>query len=206
MYKGIDISRWQGAVDFNRVKAAGMDFCLIKAGGSDAGFYTDKNFHLNVAGAMEAGLDFGFYYFVGKYCTSSEAGLADAQRFYNIIKGYLPTYPVYIDFEAPNGYNRQGNTNACISFCDYMEKQGYYAGIYASDISGFKDKLYKDQLVRFDKWVAKYSAYEPKMIPSWGIWQYSSKGRVPGIKGNVDLNRSKHNYPNIIKQHHLNGF
>lgn len=206
MFTGIDVSRWQGGIDFHKVKAAGIDFVIIKAGGSDAGFYTDKNFHLNVAGAMDAGLDFGFYYFVGPKCTSLNAGIADAERFYNIIKGYQPTYPVYIDFEAPGAGNRQGNTNACIGFCDYMEKKGYYAGIYASDISGFKDRLYKDQLLRFDKWVAKYSSYEPKMIPNWGIWQYSSKGRVDGIKGNVDMNRSRNNYPYIIRSHHLNGF
>lgn len=206
MKKGIDVSRWQGNIDFKKVKDSGIDFVIVKAGGSDAGFYTDKMFLRNVYDALEAGLHIGAYYFVGKYCKSADAGLADAKRFYRIIKDCPLDYPVYIDFEAPDATNKQGNTAACIAFCSYMESVGYYAGIYASDVSGFKDRLLPDQLVRFDKWVAKYSNYEPKVIPKWGIWQYSSKGNVPGINGHVDMNYSKNDYAEIIKQHHLNGF
>lgn len=206
MKKGIDVSRWQGNIDFKKVKDSGIDFVIVKAGGSDDGFYTDKMFLRNVYNALEAGLHIGAYYFVGKYCKSADAGLADAKRFYQIIKDCPLDYPVYIDFEAPDASNKAGNTAACIAFCSYMESVGYYAGIYASDVSGFKDRLLPDQLVRFDKWVAKYSTYEPKVIPKWGIWQYSSKGNVPGINGHVDMNYSKNDYAEIIKQHHLNGF
>ena len=86
-----------------------------------------------------------------------------------------------------------------------MEAMGYYVGIYASDISGFKDRLNINQLNAFDKWVARYGS-EPKYVKNYGIWQYSSSGVVDGIKGRVDVNYSKVDYPGIIKTHHLNGF
>ena len=72
MIKGIDVSRWQGNIDFNKVKASGVDFVIIKAGGSDSGFYTDKNFLHNVISAALAGLHIGAYYFVGKGCKSKD--------------------------------------------------------------------------------------------------------------------------------------
>lgn len=205
MIKGIDVSRWQGNIDFNKVKASGIDFVVIKAGGSDAGYYTDKNFLQNVIGAASVGLHIGAYYFVGKKCKSSADGLADAMRFGEIIKNVRLDYPVYIDFEAPDASNKQGNTDACNAFCAYMESLGYYAGIYASDISGFKDRLYLNQLSRYDKWVARYGS-EPKYVGAYGIWQSSSKGNVAGINGHVDIDYSKHDYSAIIKNKHLNGW
>lgn len=205
MIRGIDISSWQGNIDFQKVKASGIQFVIIKAGGSDSGFYTDKRFCENYKNAVLAGLSVGAYYFVGRYCKSAEAGVADAQRFYDIIKNLKLDYPVYIDFEAPNSSNKQGNTDAVNAFCLYMESLGYYVGIYASDISGFKDRLYLEQLARFDKWVARYGS-EPKLVKNWGIWQSSSKGNIPGIAGHVDLDYSRNDYAGIIKTHHLNGY
>ena len=205
MIKGIDISRWQGNIDFEKVKASGIRFVIIKAGGSDDGFYTDKRFYDNYVKATQAGLSVGAYYFVGKKCKSSADGVADAQRFHNIIKDCILDYPVYIDFEAPDATNKQGNTDAVNAFCLYMESLGYYVGIYASDISGFKDRLYLDQLNRFDKWVARYGS-EPKYVKNWGIWQSSSKGNIPGIAGYVDIDYSRNDYSGIIHTHHLNGF
>lgn len=205
MIKGIDVSNWQGNIDFASVKASGINFVILKAGGSDAGFYTDKRFYDNYRSASAQGLSIGAYYFVGKYCKSAEAGIADAQRFYDIIKNCRLDYPVYIDFEAPDSTNKQGNTDAVNAFCLYMESLGYYVGIYASDISGFKDRLYLDQLNRFDKWVARYGS-EPKYVKNWGIWQSSSKGNVKGIPGHVDLDYSRNDYSGIIKRYHLNGF
>ena len=187
------------------MKASGIQFVILKAGGSDSGFYTDKRFYDNYVKATQAGLNVGAYYFVGKKCKSSADGVADAQRFATIIKDCILDYPVYIDFEAPDSTNKQGNTDAVNAFCLYMESLGYYTGIYASDISGFKDRLYLDQLNRFDKWVARYGS-EPKYVKNWGMWQASSSGFVPGITGRVDINYSRNDYAGIIKTHHLNGF
>ena len=205
MIKGIDVSRWQGNINFENVKNAGVKFVILKAGGSDDGFYTDKTFYQNYQNAKAIGLSVGAYYFVGKGCKSSESGIYDAQRFAEIIKNCKLDYPVYIDFEAPDRTNKQGNTDACFSFCNYMELLGYYVGIYASDISGFKDRLYLDQLSAFDKWVARYGS-EPKYVTNYGIWQSSSKGQIDGIAGFVDIDFSKNDYAKIIRENHLNGF
>lgn len=205
MYKGIDISSWQGNIDFKKVKANGLDFVLIRAGGSDSGFYTDPKFVSNVCNAHNAGLAVGAYYFVGPYCKSADAGYHDAVRFHEIIKNFKFEYPVYIDFEAPNASNKQGNTDACIAFCKYMESQGYYVGIYASDISGFSEKLNVDQLNAFDKWVACWGS-SPSYVKNWGIWQSNNNTHISGISGRVDYDLSKNNYPQIMKTHHLNGY
>lgn len=205
MYSGIDASRWQGNIDWKKVADAGINFCIVKAGGSDSGFYRDKNFIINVTGALQNQIHVGAYYFVGGKCKSAADGQADAVRFYNIIKDFPLDYPVYIDFEAPDRTNKQGNTDACNAFCAQMEKYGYYAGIYASDISGFKDRLYLDQLTKYDKWVARYGS-QPKYVKKYGIWQSSSRGVVSGIRGFVDSDLSMHDYAKIIRDNHLNGF
>lgn len=206
MIKGIDVSKWQKNIDWTKVSLSGIQYAIIKAGGSDAkNPYTDKYFLKNIIGAFSNGIHVGAYYFVGKNCKSAKEGQANALRFYDIIKGLYLDYPVYIDFEAPDTSNKQGNTDAVKAFCAQMEAFGYYVGIYASDISGFKDKLYLDQLTMYDKWVARYGS-EPQYVKKYGIWQASSKGTVDGIRGNVDMDYSKYDYSQIIREKHLNGF
>ena len=205
--KGIDVSHWQKDIDWNAVKASGVEFAIIKAGGSDSGFYTDSKFRANYKAAKAAGIDVGAYYFVGKYCKSYEDGVADAKRFIAMISGMQFEYPVYIDFEAPDSSDKEGNTEACIGFCQTMEDNGYFAGIYASEISGFRDRLDDSKLQSYSHWVARYGK-RPSTIPEkvFGIWQYSSKGSVAGISGNVDMDISYVDFPSIIKKAGLNGF
>lgn len=200
---GIDISHWQGVVDFKKV-AEVFDFVIIKAGGSDAGFYRDKKFETNYKKAKEAGLRVGAYYFVGKDCTSYAAGVADAKRFIELLAGKSFEYPVFIDIEQTPIVKRQGATDAVIGFCETMETAGYYVGVYGSDISGFKDRLVLSRLSAFDKWVARYGS-KPKFVTKYGMWQKSSKGVVAGIKGNVDIDEAYLNYPAIMARTHLNG-
>lgn len=205
MIKGIDVSAWQGIIDWKKVKEAGIQFAIVKAGGSDAGNYIDKRFRENIIGAFSNGIHVGAYYFVGKNCTSQANGKEDAKRFLKILEGLYLDYPVVIDFEAPTSANKQGNTTAVKAFCEYMESYKYYVSIYASDISGFKDRLYLDQLTAYDKWVARYGS-EPKYVKQWGMWQSSSKGNIPGISGFVDIDYSKLDYATLIPANHLNGF
>ena len=124
MIRGIDVSAWQKDIDWHKVKQAGIQFAIVKAGGSDAGYYQDKYFLKNIIGASQEGINVGAYYFVGKKCKSSAEGLADAMRFHEIIKVGVYGYPVYIDFEAPDRSNKQGNTDAVKAFCEYMEAMG----------------------------------------------------------------------------------
>ena len=204
-YKGIDVSRWQGHIDWARVKAAGIQFAIIKAGGSDAGFYTDPRWKENYQNAKVNGIAVGAYYFVGPGCTSEEDGKADAQRFLNQLKGKQFEYPVFIDVEATPASAKAGATEAAIAFCRALEAAGYYAGIYSSTYSGFRDRLEDSKLTPFTHWVAQYAS-KCTYGGAYGIWQYSSSGRVDGISGNVDMDISYQNYPSIIKAGGFNGY
>lgn len=204
MKKGIDVSHWNGVINWPEVKKT-IDFAILKAGGSDSGAYTDSKFLLNYENAKKAGVPVGAYYYVGKYCVTRNDGIADAKRFLEILKGKTFEYPVYIDFEDPTAATKAGNTEACIGFCETMEAAGYYCGIYSSDISGFAERLDINKLTKFDKWVARYGS-KPGYVKEYGIWQHSCAGSVPGIIGNVDLNECYKDYPAIIKSNGLNGF
>lgn len=204
-YTGIDVSRWQGSINWALVKSAGVQFAILRCGGSDGSIFTDKFFNYNYSQCKKHNIPVGAYYIVGKHCTDALAGLVDAQNCEKIIQGKQFEYPVIIDFELPGVLTKQGNTDAVNTFCKYLENLGYYAMIYASDISGFKDRLIIKDLQAFDKWVARYGS-KPKYAVPYGIWQYSSSGNVPGISGRVDMNISYNNYPAIMRDHHLNGF
>ena len=198
MAKGIDVSHWQGVIDWLSVKESGIEFAILKAGGSDDGFYTDSTFEQNYKEVKAVGLPVGAYYYVGENCTSRADGIADAKRFLEIIKGKSFEYPVYIDLEDTAPAAKAGATEACIGFCETMEAEGYYCGIYASDVSGFAERLDITKLQKFDKWVARYGS-KPQYVKTYGMWQYSSTGTVSGISGGVDMDESYMNYPEIIK-------
>lgn len=203
---GIDVSHWQGKVDFQKVKKAGIDFAILKAGGSDRGFYEDKTFKRNYEEAKKAGVNVGAYYFVGSMFYGAEAGIADAQRFIKIIGDCQLEYPVFLDVETTQPSKREEATEAAIAFCLTMEKAGYFVGIYASDISGFREKLNHDKLTAYAHWVADYS--DPvKECKEHQMRQYSSKGYVDGVENNpTDLDYSLVDYTTIIRSKGLNGF
>lgn len=203
--KGIDISHWNGKIDFEKVKASGIDFVIIKAGGSDKGFYTDSKFLENYKKAEAAGLHIGAYYFAGKYFRGIEGGVTDAKKFIEILKGLKFDYPVFLDIEAQENRYKDQITDAAVAFCKEMEKAGYFVGIYASDISGFKDKLNHEQIKEYTHWVARYGK-EPEICKKYGIWQYTSKGSVSGISGSVDMDLSAVDYAKTIREKGFNGF
>ena len=159
--QGIDVSSWQGDIDWAKVAAMGIKFCILKAGGSDSSTrYKDKKFERNYAGAKANGIKVGCYYFNGASCTSSAAGIADAQHFLSLISGKTFDYPCFSDLEAPTSATKQGNTDAVIAFCQTVKNAGYLTGVYASDISGFKDRLDLGRIdaMGLDKWVARYGS------------------------------------------------
>ena len=203
--KGVDISHWNGDIDFNKVKAAGIEFVIIKAGGSDRGFYTDSKFRENYEKAKAAGLFVGAYYFVGKKFYGDLSGIEDAKRFIKILQGMQFEYPVYLDVETTDARYKELATDAAIAFCNTMEAAGYYVGIYASDISGFKEKLNHDRLIAYAHWVARYGK-NPEVCKKGVILQYSSKGAVDGIVGSVDLDKSSYDYSKYIIAGGFNGF
>lgn len=208
MKNGIDVSRWQGAIDWCKVKASGkVDFAILKIGGSDGGLYRDSSFERNYMGCKAHNIPCGCYFFMGCDCNSAERGERLAKEILNMLRGHEFEYPVYLDVENTNIVEKDGVTDAAYTICDIIEKAGYYVGIYGSDISTFKDRLNKDDLTRFDKWVARYPlSAEPTVIRSCGMRQHSSTGSVDGIKGNVDLDVAYYDFPAIIKNKHLNGY
>lgn len=205
MRKGIDVSRWQGVIDFNKVKAAGYDFVIIKAGGSDMGFYTDSCWEKNYKAAKAAGLHVGAYYFVGFLFYGDTAGRADALRFIRMLEGKQLELPVFVDIETTQPARRAEATEAAIAFCETMENAGYFVGIYSSDISGFKERLDHDRLKAYAHWVADYTG-DTDVCKEWQLRQISSKGIIPGINTYVDIDLTNIDYSNIMKKNGLNGF
>lgn len=205
---GIDISRWQGKVDWCKVsKDPQVKFVIAKIGGSDGGLYKDSQFDNNYYGAKGHGVPIGTYFFMGCDCNSAERGAVLGTNILNMLKGYKFEYPVYIDVEGTNIPEKAGVTDAVYTICDKLEKAGYYVGIYGSDISTFRDRLNSNELARFDKWVARYPLTSNcTVIKSCGMRQYSSTGKIDGINGNVDLDVAYYDFPKIIKEKHLNGF
>ena len=203
--KGIDVSHWQGTIDFKKVKAAGHDFVIIKAGGSDNGRYTDKKFLINYNNAVAAGLHVGAYYFNGPRCQGAASGTADAIHFLNILGKLKFDFPVFCDIEAQPAVKRIQNTEAVKAFCEKMEAAGWWVGIYASDVSGFRSRLDHSQLTKYTHWVADYT--DPVTVcTDHQMRQYSSKGKVPGISGSVDLDYSLIDYSATIKKKGLNNY
>lgn len=202
--RGIDVSHWQGVVDWPEVRKH-CTFVILKAGGSDAGFYKDSRFEYNYMRAKEAGLAVGAYYFVGKKCISAADGEADADRFAKLLEGKRFEMPVYLDFEAPPTRDKKGNTDAAVAFCNRMEDLGYFVGIYASDIAGFSDRLELSRCIPYTLWVARYGSL-PKYVRKYDMHQSSDKGRMKGISGYVDFNTCYKDFPSIIKAYGFNGY
>lgn len=200
---GIDVSKWQGNIDWEMVKESKrVSFAILKAGGSDKGFYTDPKFYENYEACKKERIPVGAYYFAGpKFGADPGNGIADAKRFYEIIKGLQFEYPIYLDIEAQPISDKEGTTQNAIEFCEFLEEKGYYVGIYASRISGFKDRLNAELLDVYTWWVADYS--NPTPAP---MHQYTSKGSIQGILGSVDLNVCTIDFPAAMKEHHLNGY
>lgn len=201
--RGIDVSAWQGDINWKKVKDDGVEAVILKAGGSDDGFYTDSKFEENYKGATSVGLKVGAYYFIGSKCVSKIDGEADASRFLNILKGKKFNMPIYIDVESTSPEDKDRVTNAVSAFCTYLERAGWFVGIYGSEVSTFRDRLNDAKLQSFAHWVACYGSEKPA-IPYVG-WQYSSTGKVDGINGNVDMDEFD-DLSDAIISHGLNGY
>ena len=204
--KGIDVSAWQGIIDWKAVKNAGIQFAIIKAGGSDDGIYTDSKFERNYEQCKANRIPVGAYWFVGENFITKADGEADAERFLKLLKGKQFESPVYVDLEPPlKPAHRKWNTDATIAFCEYMEKHGYYTGVYGSTYSTFQSLVDDSRLTSYAHWVAQY-ANSCTYWDDYGIWQYTSDGYVNGIGGRCDMNYCYVDYPSRIKAKGLNGF
>lgn len=181
----IDVSKHNGIIDWDKVKASGaVDGAIIRCGyGSDIKSQDDEQFKRNVNECIRLGIPFGIYlYSYAKTNTQAESEAQHVLRLVNPYKGKL-SYPIYYDLEQA-GTERGAKDRAAI-FGDIIEANGYWCGIYANQYWWTK---YLTGLERFTKWVAKYSKTEPT-VNGTDMWQYTSKGRVSGISGYVDCNK-----------------
>ena len=208
--KGLDISSYQSGINFDAIKSAGIEFLILRAGftgwGTGVNYNKDKSFEHFYNQSKSHNIPVGAYWY--SCANTKEKGIAEAKYMYeNCLKGKQFEFPIYIDVEDTHHQvnNKRGVTDAIIGFCETLENLGYYVGIYASDISGFQDKMYLNELNAYDKWVARYGS-EPKYMKQYGVWQSTSSGRINGYNGNLDCDVAYKDYSSIIKNIGLNGF
>ena len=204
MKKIIDLSEFNGATNFLMI-AKNTDGAILRVGYRGYGSGTlksDKKFNSYLTAANKAKLPIGVY-FVTQAIDEKEAK-QEARFVLDILDGLKLQYPIYIDSEnANNGAGRadsgklskEKRTSILLAFCNAIENAGYIAGIYASE-SWFKDNLYLGDIPpSINLWVAKYSNNEPSI--TWDAWQYTDKGKVTGVTGNVDVSKFNYNVPDI---------
>ena len=191
---GIDVSKYQGDIEWEKVKEAGIDFVIVRLGyrgyGKKGQLVEDECFQKNVEGALEAGLGVGVYFF--SQALNEEEALEEAQFVLDKIKQYEITYPVVFDTEEvkyaiarTDDLPMSQFTQNCITFCDAIEEAGYQSMIYAN-MKWMAFTLDLTKLTDYEKWYADYEEH-PQCPYEFSMWQYTEKGKVPGIDGNVDL-------------------
>ena len=206
--KYIDISKWQGKVDFEKVKGK-VDGVIIRAGYGQNNI--DAQFERNISECNRLGIPCGVYWF--SYAYTEEMAKKEAEYCLAAIKPYKVELPVCFDFEYDSVEYAQKNgvgvgktlaTALCHAFCGVIEKAGYYAMNYTN--GDYLSRYFDASTLRYDLWYAAWpSKPDPNKPPrECGIWQYTSKGSVPGISGNVDMNYAYKDYPAIIKKAGLN--
>ena len=204
--KAIDLSKWNGHVDFNKVKASGIDGVIIRTGfGVKAPKQIDNRCEEYYAGAKAAGRDVGAYH--DSYAKDVSGAVKEAEFMLELLKGKSFELPVYGDFEEQGALSRPTCTAMVRAFCDRLEAAGAWAGVYSYD-TFFRDKLSADIPKRYTAWVARVENVFPKCVlaEDIGIWQYSWKGKVGGISGDVDMDYCYKDFPAMIKRSGLNKF
>lgn len=202
--RGIDVSKWQGNIDFNAVKKAGIEFVIIRAGYGREIRQKDPYFERNYAGAKAAGLHVGAYWY--SYADSPEDAKKEAAVCLEVIKGKQFDFPIYFDIEEKKQLEKGAAycSSLVTVFCTELEKAGYFAGFYISRYY-LQTCIEPKTAERFAVWVAEYG---PKLNygGQYGVWQHSSEGRVVGVIGNVDLDTAVVDYPAIIVNGGYNGY
>ena len=200
--KGIDVSYSQGKIDWNKVKSSGkIEFAIIRAGYGKELNQIDNQFERNYSECKRLGIPIGVYWY--SYATTVAEAEQEAKVCLQIIKGKQFEFPVAFDIEESRCFPKANDL--CDAFCSVLEKAGYYTAIYT-----FKSALqqyFSDYIKsRYDIFLSHVDVQKSDYSGDYGLWQYSWKGNINGISGDVDLDYAYKNYPNIIKNAGLNGF
>lgn len=204
--KGIDVSKYQGNIDWKKVKAAGISFAFIRVGyaGYEGNIVVDSKYHYNIKNATANGIDVGVY--VYSYCKTVAAAKRAAKETLELVKPYFLSYPIAFDIED-NIYiknTKAFNSQIASSFLNEIIFAKYYAMLYTYTYfaNSFLDM---NALSKFDLWIADYRTklgYNGK----YSIWQYTDKGKVDGIKTQVDLNYGYKDHKSLIQTGKLNNY
>ena len=192
---GIDVSKWNGDIDWDKVRRAGVEFAIIRAGyrGSVTGsLVEDPCFVANMKGAAASGVSVGVYFFT--QAVNEVEAVEEASAVLKLVREYQLDYPIFIDTEGAGGNGRadgldvETRTLVCEAFCRTIENAGYRSGIYGSR-NWYNTKLYTERLENYCIWLAEYRS-SPIYRGYYLMWQYTSKGKIDGIEGNVDMDIS----------------
>lgn len=197
---GIDVSRYQGAIDWKRVKASGVDFVLLRSSigdGTEIISGEDIRFAQNAVKAKEAGLMVGAYHYL--WAETPEDARKEARFFIKTIAPYTLDFPAVLDFEEPSQQDNLTNeerTQIAKVFLEEVKNAGYYPMLYTNK-SWATTYLNMNELSEYEVWLAEWFP-SPSYKGDFGIWQYTPYGKVAGIEGGVDLDVCYKNYRKII--------
>lgn len=192
--RGIDVSKYQGNINWSAVKSSGIDFAIIRAGYRGYGtgaLVEDSKFKANIQGATAAGIPVGVYFY--SQAVTEEEAREEALMVIGLVKGYKISYPIYFDTEKvagdtgrADGLSAAQRTACAVAFCETIRAAGYTAGVYS-----YRDWFYYNlnyaNISKYRIWIAQYrSTLDFKY--NYQIWQYTSSGSVNGISGRVDMN------------------
>ena len=203
--QGLDLSIWQGYnVDFNKVKAAGINFVILRAGFGKYISQKDPTFEGNYKRAKAAGLNVGAYWY--SYAQTEADAKQEADVFMQAIKGKSFEMPLYFDLEEHSQFNK--GTAFCSKiteiFCGALERAGYFAGLYISR-SPLQQYISASTAKKYALWIAEYNS-KCNYNGAFGMWQNTSTFRVSGTSGNIDHDFCYVDYPSIIKGGGFNGY
>lgn len=202
---GIDVSAWQSNVDWERAKASGVDFAILRCGfGMNMTSQDDNTFERNAKECERLGIPYGAYLY--SYATNVDKAKSEAEHVLRMLKGRKLEYPVYYDLEdaVVSAVGPKQILANAQTFVKTLEDAGYWVGIYANT-NWWNNYLTDPWYDNVARWVAQYHT-ECQYEKDYGIWQYSASGKVDGVKGNVDMNYAYLDYPKLIKEAGKNGF
>lgn len=204
MANGIDVSVHNGNIDWNKVKASGVEFAIIRAGYGRTTTQEDDKFQQNYTNARAAGIPVGAYWY--NYAKTVDDAKNEAAACLKVLAGRQFDYPIYYDVEEQNvlALGRERVSAIIKAFCEEIEKAGYYTGVYTG-ASAAKSCLDEEVRKSYDLWIAHWGVSEPA-YDLYGMWQRTDSGNVNGISGKVDLDTAYKDYPAIMAATGLNNY
>ena len=200
--KGIDVSKHQGVIDWDKVKASGqVEFAILRAGFGKESSQIDVQFARNYSECKRLGIPVGAYWY--SYAKTAAEAEQETAVCLSALAGKQFEYPVAFDIEEKESL--QNADALCQAFCGVLEKAGYYAAIYTFK-SALESCIGDNVKKRYDVFLSHVGVSQTNYTGNYGLWQYSWKGCVSGIVGDVDLDYAYRDYPAIIKAAGLNGF